>query len=77
MNQTKKTAAETVAAADPWVSRAEIAKRYNVSYMCVYHWMRSGKIPQPVRLSSRCLRWRLSEVIAAIEGESAATGAAR
>jgi predicted DNA-binding transcriptional regulator AlpA len=54
--------------ADRWVSRAEIAEHYRVSYMTVYGWMRSGKIPQPVRLGRRCLRWKWSEIVAAMEG---------
>jgi predicted DNA-binding transcriptional regulator AlpA len=71
MHQNKKTT-DNAAQADAWVSRAEIARRYNVSYMAVYGWMRRGRIPQPVRLSPHCLRWRLSEIIAAIEGKPAA-----
>jgi prophage regulatory protein len=52
---------------DRLVSRAEIAAFAGVSKMTAYHWMRQGKLPKPIRISPRCIRWRWSEVVAALE----------
>jgi prophage regulatory protein len=68
----KPTLANVAGPEDRLVSRAEIARHYAVSKMTVYHWMRQGRIPQPIRLSPRCIRWRWSEILAAMEGRKAA-----
>jgi prophage regulatory protein len=70
MSQPQPPSISLAAPEDRMVSRAEIAAAYGVSKMCVYFWQRQGKIPQPIRLSPRCLRWRWSEVVAALEGKA-------
>jgi predicted DNA-binding transcriptional regulator AlpA len=54
---------------DRLVSRAEIAALYGVQPLTVYLWGRAGKLPEPIRLTKRTLRWKLSEVRAALEGK--------
>jgi predicted DNA-binding transcriptional regulator AlpA len=47
---------------DRLVSRAEIAALYSVSPMTVFAWSKAGKLPPPVRLGRRCVRYRLADV---------------
>jgi predicted DNA-binding transcriptional regulator AlpA len=58
---------------DRLVSRAEIAELYSVSPMTVFNWSKAGKLPLPVRLGRRCVRYRLADVRRRLEG----TGFAR
>jgi predicted DNA-binding transcriptional regulator AlpA len=49
------------------VSMKQIAALYGVHYMSVWFWKRDGKLPPPIRVGYRGLRWRLSDVRAALE----------
>ena len=40
----------------------DLAERYSISRSCVWRWTRNGLLPQPVRLSASCTRWRLEEI---------------
>ena len=46
----------------------QVAARYGVHHITPWTWARKGAFPQPVKLTSRCTRWRLSDVLA-WEGE--------
>lgn len=54
---------------DAFVSVAELARLLNVSRRTVRAWSLHGVIPPPVRLGERILRWRRSDVLAAIGGD--------
>jgi len=49
-----------------------VARRYGVSSQTVWNWMRHGRFPQPLRISSRCSRWTpamLAEFDAELDAE--------
>ncbi len=74
-NQASQADAASIAGV-VYVTDLFLATRYTVSRQTVWSWVRSGVLPKPVRLSDRCTRWRLSEVIASDEAREAARGAA-
>ena len=46
-----------------WVSAKELAQKYGVCIDTIWKWARSGKIPQPSRITENgCTRWNLAEV---------------
>ena len=47
-----------------WMSPVEVAEEFNISTKTVYRRMDDGRLPQPVRLSKRCLRFNRAEVMA-------------
>jgi predicted DNA-binding transcriptional regulator AlpA len=55
-------------AADRLVTRKEIAEIYQVGTHAVHTWDKKGILPPPIRLTRKTLRYRLSEVRAALEG---------
>lgn len=44
------------------VSVAELARRLGVSPRSIWRWTSAGKLPQPLRLSKRTVRWRWADV---------------
>ena len=46
---------------------AEVQEITGLSRASVYKMVADGRLPPPVRLSSRCVRWRESELLATIE----------
>ena len=46
---------------------AEVQEMTGLSRASVYKMVADGRLPPPVRLSSRCVRWRESELQATIE----------
>jgi prophage regulatory protein len=40
----------------------QVAKYLGVASGTLYHWLSEHKGPPPIRLSSRCVRWRPSDV---------------
>ncbi|QIB66979.1 helix-turn-helix transcriptional regulator [Kineobactrum salinum] len=51
-----------------FASDTQLAQRYSVSRATIWRWSQEGKIPPPLRITGNCTRWRLSEVIEAVEG---------
>lgn len=41
----------------------DLAARWSVHRITPWEWARQGRIPKPIKLSSRCTRWRLSEIL--------------
>lgn len=56
---------------DQWVSAATLASRYEVSQKTIWGWAKSGRIPPAVKVGPNCTRWKLSSVMAALEGVAA------
>lgn len=57
-----------------YMTATEVATFLKVTRVTVYRMIRRGQLPEPVRLSTRCSRWRRSAVeaaMAAIEGAGA------
>lgn len=42
-----------------YLSDKQVAQRYGVSRPTIWRWASEGRLPQPVRLSPCCTRWRL------------------
>lgn len=45
-----------------YVSDAQLAKRYNISRSTVWRWVKAGILPQPVKLSPGCTRFKASAI---------------
>ena len=54
--------------APEWVPDTFLAHRYAVARQTIWRWAQEGKLPQPVKLTRGCTRWRLSEVVGMLEG---------
>ena len=42
--------------------REEVEERFGVSRSWIYSEMRAGRFPEPIRIGSRSVRWRVSEL---------------
>ncbi|PHI29756.1 helix-turn-helix transcriptional regulator [Budvicia aquatica] len=45
----------------------EVIELLSIGKSTFYSWVKQGIAPQPIRLSSRCVAWRLSDIIKFIE----------
>jgi prophage regulatory protein len=54
----------------------EAAKRLGITKTCLYNWVRAGKLPPPIKLSSRTSVWRASVLDAFVAQREAQGGAA-
>ena len=55
--------AEPSRSGEYWVSAKELSKKYGVCVGTIWEWCKSGKIPQPTKMSEKgCTRWNLTEV---------------
>ena len=61
------------ATADPLIDIKTVESLAGIKKSAIYDRVRDGRMPAPVRLSTRCTRWRLSEITRWI---AAQTGAA-
>jgi predicted DNA-binding transcriptional regulator AlpA len=53
----------------------DVARRLQVAVRTVWRWLAVGRLPQPLRFSSICIRWRRADVdqfIAALAHEAQA-----
>ena len=51
-----------------FASDIQLARRYAVSRGTIWRWTDEGILPKPLKLGPSCTRWRLAEVIEALEG---------
>lgn len=65
----------TAPAADRLLSLAEVERLTGLRSSALYLRVQRNEFPAPLRISSRCSRWRESEVIAWIESLPRGTGA--
>ena len=49
-----------------YMTATEVANFLKVTRVTIYRMIRRGQLPQPVRLSTRCSRWKRSSVEAAM-----------
>lgn len=40
----------------------QVAASLNVSKSTVWRWVSEGRFPQPLRLASKCTRWRAADI---------------
>lgn len=45
-----------------WASDSQLANIFSVSRATVWRWAAAGRIPQPVKLSPGCTRWKLADI---------------
>ena len=45
-----------------YLSDRTVADRYNTSRNTIWRWVREGRFPQPVKLSTGTTRWKLSDL---------------
>ena len=45
-----------------FISDKTMAERYEIGRSTVWHWVSTGKLPKPHRLTSQTTRWDLQEV---------------
>jgi len=48
---------------EQYLTVRDVSHRLSIGKSTVWAWTQSEKFPQPIRLSSRCTRWRLSDVL--------------
>ena len=53
--------------AEKLLRRPEVEARTGLSRSTLYDWMKLGEFPQPVKLGSRLVAWRESDVTAWLE----------
>jgi prophage regulatory protein len=58
---------ETASEQEQYVTMADWTQQLGVSIQTGHRWVREGKFPQPLRLSTKCIRWKKSVVAAWIE----------
>ena len=55
-----------------YLSDRDLAERWNVSRCTPWDWSKSKMgFPQPIKLSERCTRWKLSEIEAWEQAQAA------
>lgn len=59
---TKTQAAQAAPADDRLIADREVAHLIGASRSWPWKLARDGRFPQPIKLSARCTRWRLSDV---------------
>ena len=57
------------------IDRAEVQKILGIGKSTVFRMVNDGRLPQPIRIGSNCIRWRVKDVLAAIEKLETATAA--
>lgn len=43
-------------------SDIQLAEFFGVSRATIWRWTKEGRLPQPVRISAGCTRWRLDQI---------------
>ena len=44
------------------LSDKDLAARWSVHRVTPWEWARQGRIPKPVKISTRCTRWKLADI---------------
>lgn len=57
MNEAEKTNHDS-----EYLCASSIAEKFGVCVKTVHRWTRASLFPPPVRLSRRCLRWRVGDI---------------
>ena len=56
--------------ADKLLRRPEVEARTGLGRSTIYDWMRQGKFPRPVKLGTRLVAWRQSDIDAWLDAQS-------
>jgi len=49
------------------LSVRQVAAMLGIGVSTVWAWTQQGRLPKPLRIGRRCTRWRLDEVLEAID----------
>lgn len=49
------------------IDATELAQMLLISKPSVWRWLSEGRLPEPIRLTAQCLRWRREAVLAWID----------
>jgi predicted DNA-binding transcriptional regulator AlpA len=74
MNKSSRELHRPALTADqPWLTVKDIAKRYQVTEVCIWLWVKSGRLPPPHRLGPQTRRWP-PKIIEAFESKGIVGG---
>ena len=59
------------------LTRQQVEKILGVRRSTIYKWMRDGTLPEPLKISSGCVRWRRAELEDWINSRPKAAGEVR
>ena len=59
---------------DRLLTRTEVERLVGLRHTAIYKLMREGKFPEPLRIGTKAVRWRLSEVEAWVDALPRARG---
>ena len=45
-----------------YLTDKQLAERFSTSRNTIWRWSKNNKLPQPVRLTDGCTRWRLVDI---------------
>ena len=45
-----------------FISDKQVSVRYEVSRATIWRWVKEGNFPSPVKFTTGCTRWRLSDL---------------
>ena len=62
---------------DRLLTRAEVESRVGLTKTSIYRMMRAGQFPEPLRISTRAVRWSASEIEAWLADRPRASGEAQ
>ena len=54
----------------------QVEQRVGLKHSAIYRLMRAGRFPEPLKISSRCVRWRSDEIDAWVDALPRASGEA-
>jgi predicted DNA-binding transcriptional regulator AlpA len=46
-----------------FLSAHDLARRWDVHYLTIFKWAKSGRLPKPVRLAPGTTRWRAGDIM--------------
>jgi len=46
----------------PYLSDRQVAERYSVNRISIWRWVKNENFPKPIKLTSGCTRWKLSDI---------------
>lgn len=64
----------STASDDPFLDVHGVARRYGVKAATIWGWASKGRLPQPVRLTPGCSRWRRKDLEAWEDQQAAESG---
>jgi prophage regulatory protein len=61
----------------PYLRDTEAAHRYGISRPTIWRWVKNGKFPKPIKLSTGSTRWRLADLESWENSQTSGEGSAK